>query len=251
MGVSETEKVVGILGGMGPEATVDLMQRVIHLTPAADDGDHLRMIVDNNPKVPSRIKALIEKTGENPGPCMADMGRRLENWGADFLVIPCNTAHYYYDYVKEAVAIPVVHLVDLTASVVARDIPGIQKAGILASTAVLNTGLYETAFARHGVDVMYPAPMEQQQLLGVIKAVKAGDTGEKVRSAFREIATSLSASGAEVVVLACTELGVIGKNLPCPAVDAAGVLADEIVAVARNQKTAFEKVVDKGASSDC
>ncbi|RLB91348.1 MAG: aspartate racemase RacD, partial [Deltaproteobacteria bacterium] len=87
-----SEKIVGILGGMGPEATVDLMQRIISLTPALDDIDHIRCIVDNNPKVPSRIKAIIEGDGEDPGPCMADMGRRLESWGADFLVIACNTA---------------------------------------------------------------------------------------------------------------------------------------------------------------
>ena len=97
---------------MGPEATVDLMQRIIRLTPALDDADHIRCIVDNNPKVPSRIKAIIEGNGEDPGPCMADMGRRLESWGADFLVIACNTAHYYYDAVQEAVNIPVINLIE-------------------------------------------------------------------------------------------------------------------------------------------
>ncbi len=94
------ERTVGILGGMGPEATIDLMQRIIRLTPALDDADHIRCIVDNNPKVPSRIKAIIEGDGEDPGPCMADMGRRLGAWGADFLAIACNTAHYYYDAVR-------------------------------------------------------------------------------------------------------------------------------------------------------
>src|SRR5210317_1086324 len=109
------EKTVGILGGMGPEATVDLMRRIIRLTPALDDADHIRCIVDNNPKVPSRIKAIIEGDGEDPGPCMADMGRRLESWGADFLVIACNTAHFYYGAVQQAVNIPVVNLIDLVA----------------------------------------------------------------------------------------------------------------------------------------
>ena len=97
---------------MGPEATVDLMQRIIRLTPALDDADHIRCIVDNNPKVPSRIKAIIEGDGEDPGPCMADMGRRLESWGADFLVIACNTAHYYYGAVQKAVNIPVINLIE-------------------------------------------------------------------------------------------------------------------------------------------
>ena len=130
------ERTVGILGGMGPEATVDLMQRIIRLTPALDDADHIRCIVDNNPKVPSRIKAIIEGDGEDPGPCMADMGRRLEAWGADFLAIACNTAHYYYDAVREAVHIPVINLIDLVANHVKDQFPELGKVGILASPAV-------------------------------------------------------------------------------------------------------------------
>ena len=109
------DKTVGILGGMGPEATVDLMQRVIDATPAIDDVDHIRMLVDNNPKVPSRIKALIDVTGKSPAPCMIDMARGLEKQGADFLVIPCNTAHHYYSDVAAAVDIPVINLIELTA----------------------------------------------------------------------------------------------------------------------------------------
>lgn len=79
---SGREKIVGILGGMGPESTVDLMNRVIKATTAKDDIDHIRMLVDNNPKVPSRIRALIEKTGESPLGCLQDMARRLEKWGS-------------------------------------------------------------------------------------------------------------------------------------------------------------------------
>ena len=89
-------KIVGILGGMGPEATVELMRRVIELTPANDDCDHIRMLVDNNPKVPSRIKALLEGNKESPLPVLIDMALGLEKSGADFLVMPCHTAHAYY-----------------------------------------------------------------------------------------------------------------------------------------------------------
>ena len=146
------EKIVGILGGMGPEATVDLMQRIIRLTPALDDADHIRCIVDNNPKVPSRIKAIIEGDGEDPGPCMADMGRRLESWGADFLVIACNTAHYYYDAVQQAVTIPVINLIDLVAGHVSGNYPKLRRIGMLASPAVAMTGLYTRRFSRLGIE---------------------------------------------------------------------------------------------------
>jgi len=231
------EKIPGILGGMGPEATVDLMKRIIALTPATDDIDHLRCIVDNNPKVPSRMKAIIDGDGEDPGPCMADMGKRLEAWGADFLVIPCNTAHHYYYNVADAVSIPVVHLVDLVVETVVTEYPGIRKAGVLASTAVLMTKLYESRFAARGVEVVYPDASVQDQLLGVIRRVKAGETGELVRKDFAEICAHLAEKGAEVGILGCTELGIIGGgDLPIRSVDAADVLAREIVAVAREGK---------------
>ena len=97
--------VVGILGGMGPEATVDLMRRVIAATPARDDCDHLHMIVDCNPDVPSRIAALVEGTGENPAPELARMAQRLETAGAGMLAIACNTAHAYADDIRAAVSV--------------------------------------------------------------------------------------------------------------------------------------------------
>src|SRR5512139_4144666 len=125
------EKIVGIIGGMGPEATVDLMARVIKATPALDDVDHIRMIVDNNPKVPSRIKAIIEGDGENPIPCLQDMARRLVAWGVDFLAMPCNTAHYYHRDIQESVAIPVLDMVDLAVRDVIIQTPGLKTVGLL------------------------------------------------------------------------------------------------------------------------
>ena len=106
------QPVIGVIGGMGPEATVDLMRRVIAATPAADDIDHVRMIVDNNPKVPSRLKALLDGTGDGPGPVLAGMARGLQSAGADVLVIPCNTAHFYLAPIRAAVSIPVGTSVD-------------------------------------------------------------------------------------------------------------------------------------------
>ena len=135
------EKTVGIIGGMGPEATIDLMQRILRLTPAPkgkdmDDIDHIRCLVDNNPKIPSRIKAIIDKDGVDPGPFIADMAKGLESWGADFLAIPCNTAHYYYDIVQSAVNIPVINLIDIVCHHIGTHFPDHDKIGILASTAV-------------------------------------------------------------------------------------------------------------------
>jgi len=230
------EKIVGILGGMGPEATVDLMQRIIRFTPALDDADHIRCIVDNNPKVPSRIKAIIEGDGEDPGPCMADMGRRLEFWGADFLVIACNTAHYYYDAVQHAVNIPVINLIDLVATHVKKHFPDQGNVGILASPAVAMTGLYAKRLKPLGINDMWPDPDHQERLLGIIKAVKQGDTGDRVRSNYAGVCDNLKQRGASLAIIACTELSALGGTLPIDCVDAADLLATEIVNVATNRK---------------
>ncbi len=228
-----TEKTVGIIGGMGPEATVDLMQRIIRLTPAADDIDHIRCIVDNNPKVPSRIRAIIEGNGEDPGPVMADMGRRLESWGAHFLVIACNTAHYYYDSVQNAVNIPVINLIKLVTGHVRNHFPDIRNIGILASPAVAMTGLYTKEFKSSGLTDVWPDPDSQALLFDVIKSVKKGDTGTRVREDYKQVCTSLTDNGAQIAIIACTELSALDEDLPIASIDAAEVLAQKIVDTAK------------------
>lgn len=228
-----TEKIAGILGGMGPQATVDLMQRIIELTPALDDCDHIRCIIDNHPKVPSRIKAIIEKTGEDPGPVMADMGRRLETFGADFLAIACNTAHYYYDDVKNAVNIPVIHVINEVTNHIREHYPGERRIGILASPAVAITRLYSISFEKQGLHDIWPEPEKQDSLLEVIKAVKRGDTGNDVRAAYRAVAASLADKDTRLAVVACTELSALGEDLPVTGIDAADVLANKIISMAR------------------
>lgn len=230
------EKIVGILGGMGPEATVDLMQRIIRLTPALDDADHIRCIVDNNPKVPSRIKAIIEGGGEDPGPCMADMGRRLASWGADFLVIACNTAHYYHGAVQQAVNIPVINLIDLVANHVKAHFPEQNKVGILASPAVAMTGLYTERFKKLGIADVWPDPDHQASLLRVIREVKKGNMGPEVRADYVAVCENLRQHGAQLAIVACTELSALDETLPVDFLDAAEILAKEIVALAQNRK---------------
>lgn len=234
------EKIVGILGGMGPEATIDLMARILKLTPAKDDVDHIHCIVDNNPKVPSRIKAIIEGTGESPAPCMADMARKLEASGADLLVIPCNTAHYYHRDVQAAVHVPVLNLIELTAREVRSAVPGVRKVGLLASPAVRMTRLYEMAFHPMGIEVVYPSPQEEERLFAIIREIKTGARGEKIQRTVGEVVASVASLGAEVGVIACTELSVVTDvAFPMSMFDAADILAKEIVAIVKNGKEAL------------
>lgn len=225
------EQTVGVIGGMGPEATVDLMRRVIAATSARDDIDHIHMLVDNNPKVPSRIKALIEGTGESPAPFMAKMAQGLEQAGVDFLVIPCNTAHMYYPEVVAAVSIPVVNILDVTVQHVKRCLPDIRKVGMLASTAVENIRLYHDKFDIEDIKTLFPAPAYQENVMALIKGVKSKDYDADAVARYNEAAAYLKSQGAECLILACTELSVIADTLTIdlPVYDASQLLAEHIV----------------------
>ncbi len=230
-----TEKIVGVIGGMGPEATVDLLRRIIRNTRALDDVDHIRCLVDNNPKVPSRIKALIEGSGESPGPAMAEMARGLEAWGANFLCIACNTAHAYFDDVQKAVGIPIVNMIEHAAHEALVLAAPSRVVGILASPAVRMTRLYSDMLERVGARAVYPDEEDEAALFALIKAIKAGHTGEKSRRELGRIGAGLAAKGVGAMVVACTELGVVmhERTLTVPVVDAAESLAMAVVRTAK------------------
>lgn len=229
-GPGPERKSVGIIGGIGPQATIDLMQRVVAMTPADDDGDHIHMIVDNDPSVPSRIAALIEKTGPSPAPHLARMARGLADRGADAIAMPCNTAHHYLEEIAEAASpVPVFDMVALAADRLADMKPRPARIGMLASTAVQLTGLYDRALAERGMAGAFPE--SQAAVLEAIRAIKAGDTGPRQRARIACASKELVEGGAEALLVACTEISLVAEALPgdLPIVDALDVLALAIV----------------------
>lgn len=228
------EKTVGIIGGMGPEATVDLMQRIIRLTPALDDVDHIHCIVNNDPKIPSRIKAIIDGTGEDPGPYLAGMAQKLETLGADVLAMPCNTAHYYYDAIQEAVRIPLLHMIDAVVEEIRQAFPNSTKVGILGSPAVKITGIYEKKFAPVNIEPVFPDPDFQEILFKIIKTIKAGKHDAATTQSYKNVCNHLENKGCDLSVVACTELSALNCCAQLPTLDAAQVLAKKIVAVVKD-----------------
>jgi aspartate racemase len=226
-------RVVGIIGGMGPEATVDLMRRVIAKTPVRDDEDHVHLIVESNPKIPSRIAHLIEGSGPDPTPDLIRIAANLQRAGADALAIPCNTAHAYADSIRCAVNIPLLDMVNLTVEEIAAS--GQTRIGLLASTAVHNTGLYATAFSAHGIATLLPP--RQEEVMALIKAVKRGDTGPQTQAALGRIALQM-ADQADVLLVGCSELSVIAAGITVPFVDSLDVLARAIVNFAKKEISA-------------
>lgn len=227
--MSARRPVIGILGGMGPEATIELMRRVLVATPATDDSDHVHLLVDSNPDVPSRIAALIDRTGESPEPELVRMAQRLRVAGAEALAIACNTAHAYAQAIATAVDIPLLDMIGLTAERIAAMALRHRRVGLLASTAVVDLGLYRRALSDRGIAVAVPA--RQAALMDVIKGVKRGDTGAGTRRSFAEISRDLTAQGVDLLLVACTELSLLADSIDpdTPCVDSLDVLVGEIV----------------------
>ena len=198
-------KTVGIIGGMGPEATVDFMAKVIKKTPAQIDQQHLHMLVDNNPQIPNRLDAILNN-GQTPGPILAQIALQLEKWGADILAMPCNTAHYYFSEVERAVQIPVLSIIDETIKVLKEK--NVNSVGLLASAGTLKTRLYHNKLEAANIKVVIPSEAYQEKVTQSIYALKRGDY-LKARMFNQELVDHIVGKNAEAVILGCTELPIV------------------------------------------
>lgn len=229
---------VGILGGMGPEATILLQRRLLDaVTWAADDADHVPLIVDMNPQVPSRIKYLIEGHGRDPAPVLAQMAQRLEAAGASALAMPCNTAHAFKSAIENAVSIPFLDMVELASSAAARGAPKCEKIGILASPAVKYTSLFEKSLAALERETLWPK--DEAALLDAIKQIKAeGATGESLHL-LQRASLDLKERGASTQLVACSEFSMHSRALQAEGlniVDTLDCLVEAILKITPNPK---------------
>ena len=232
---------VGILGGMGPESTVLLMQKIIAAIPAQDDSDHLPLLIDQNPQVPSRIRHLIEGTGKDPGPVLAAMARRLEAAGAEALAMPCNTAHHYASAIRAAVSVPLIDMVALSVAHAAALAGSGGTVGILASPAVRRIGLFDRVFAAAAITPLYA--LDEEAMLATIRRIKANGASNGSRSALTAASTALIARGARVQMIACTEFSLIAEAVDgrATAFDTMDQLVGGIVAFATARHSTPDK----------
>ncbi|WP_245890811.1 aspartate/glutamate racemase family protein [Albidovulum aquaemixtae] len=223
-----TRRRVGILGGMGPEATILLQQRVLATVRAVDDADHIPLLIDMNPQVPSRIAHLIEGTGADPGPVLAAMARRLEAAGASALAMPCNTAHHYAPDIEAAVSIPFLNMIDLSVGRAMCHLNKGASIGILASPAVRLAGVFDAPLERAGLMALWPE--DAGRMLDAIRTIKAEGPTPETRRTLEDAAEDLASRGAAHLFVACSEFSLIADALPgaVPATDTVDVLADAI-----------------------
>jgi len=218
---------------MGPEATILLQRKLLAAVPARDDADHVPLMIDMNPQVPSRIAHLIEGTGESPAPVLAAMAARLEGMGATALAMPCNTAHHYAQAIRAAARIPFLDMVSLSAAACARAAPPDGRIGMLASPAVRRTGLFEPALAARGLCPVWPE--DGDALLASIRAIKARGASAEAAAGLRAASAALLERGVAVQLVACTEFSLALAHLPreVAALDTLDALTAAIVGHAR------------------
>ncbi len=196
-------RIVGVLGGMGPGATVEFMRRIQDATAAVTDQDHIRMIVDCNPQVPDRTDFILGN-GPDPRPFLLNMVRGLERAGAELLVMPCNTAHYFLAELKSAANVPIVDWTLETASAVS--LLGVRRAGVLATSGTLVAGIYPRAFDQFGIQTIVPGEMAQGQLMKTIYDIKKEGVSDSSIGRIDQVVQELAGQDADVCVVACTEV---------------------------------------------
>lgn len=221
-------KVVGLLGGMGPLSTADLMRMITEETPAESEREHLRILVDSRPQIPDRTAALLG-TGPSPAPMMIESARLLEQWGAEIIAIPCNTAHGFLDEVQAAVEVEVLDMIGLVARELARTLPAGSPVGLLATTASGKAHVFHRRL--QGFLLVTPPPDQQEELVtAAILQVKAEHRTEEPRRRLLEAAQVMDPSP-EALIAGCTEveLALSGAEAPVPLLLPMHLLAREIV----------------------
>lgn len=224
------KKTIGILGGMGPLATADLYRKIIEQTKADRDNDHIRVYIDGNAAIPDRTAAILHG-GEDPVPEMLSALRHLEACGADCIIMPCNTAHYFLPRLQKETSIPILNMQKITAKVCRERFPG-KTAAILATDGTILSGLFDRALDADGVRWLHPAEEEQKTLMHLIyDVVKASKPMEPVRESWERVLDTLRRQGADLFILGCTELPVLSGALRSegPFLDPTEELAKEAI----------------------
>ncbi len=206
--------LIGIIGGMGPMASVLLQKIMIDLTPAARDQDHLPVICFSNPQIPDRTISLAKNNGMTFVAAVRDTARVLVQAGATVLVLPCNTAHSRLEEIQQEISVPIVNMVSVTVFGIIKKYPAVRTVGLLATDGTLHERVYERAASACNLSTIIPNKREQKQIMRIIYSIKArGVTPICIRD-LKRVINGLIKRGAEAIILGCTELSLAYNELP-------------------------------------
>lgn len=224
-----SESVIGILGGMGPEATYDCFGKLIKNTPAGCDQEHLGIVIVNNPKIPDRIKAIL-RDGPSPVPALCQGVHALQRAGADFVIIPCVTVHYFLDELSAQCVLPVLSILDAVAVHIRRTHPEMNTVGLLGTNGTVQSEIFQKRLAAEGIETLICSDPYQQRVVEAIldiKNEKAPHSQAEITDSLSEAAAHLIRRGAQGIVAGCTEipLALTQKEVSVPYFDSLRILA--------------------------
>lgn len=235
------DKTVGVIGGLGPEATLDFYSKLIRKTQATNDQDHLQVIINSNPKVPNRQEALLGN-GPSCAPSLIHSAKALEKAGADFLVMVCNTAHAYEHHIRSAVNLPFISIIKESVEACMNQMPVARRVGLLAADGCLAANLYQAEFMQKDIDCITPTAADQAELMELIFNIKANQHNASTSLRMAGVAQNLINSGADVVLAACTEVPLVLKpdTLAAPLISSTDALVDSVLNFAKMPHELFE-----------
>lgn len=202
-------KKLGVLGGLGPMASVYFLQLIVEMTQAGTDQEHIEILLHSVPQVPDRTRYILGLSGNDPVPQMVEAGKGLVVQGAQLLAIPCITAHYFQERLENRIGVPILNAVEETALYLRQ--AGIAHVGVMATDGTLSSRLFQTCFEKHGIECVTPDKQDQRAVMHLIyDNVKAGKPVEY--PLFEAVSEQLFARGAQVNLLGCTELSLIGRD---------------------------------------
>lgn len=203
-------RLIGVLGGMGPAATIDFMAKIVMLTPAASDQEHVPLLVHDVPQIPDRSSAIAAGSDAPFLPMLAGL-MQLARGGAEIIAIPCNTAHHWHERLARSCGVPLIHIADAVVEMLAEQAAPAGPLALLATRGTIAAGLYQSRLGSSGVALVMPDEATQELVDAAIAAVKGNDPAAGRRFA-EAAAERLLAGGAEKLLLACTELPIAFRD---------------------------------------
>lgn len=207
-------KRLGVIGGLGPMATAYFFQLVTQMSQAETDQEHIETIIYSKPTIPDRTKYILNRNEKNPVEDIIEVGNVLKASGADVIAIPCITAHFFHSEIEDAIGLPIIHGIEETAIYLKER--NIAKVGIMATDGTIQSELFQKCFQNHGLQSVLPDEENQKKVMSIIyDNVKAGKAVDMDN--FKEISNYLFGQGAQVIILACTELSIVKRDYKLPA----------------------------------
>ena len=238
-------RTLGILGGLGPMATAYFLQLLTQMSDARTDQEHMEILLYSKPSIPDRTDYITGKSEISPVEDMVMAGKKLREMGADILAIPCITAHFFHQELERRIGFPIIHAIEETAFYLEEE--KVSRAGILATDGTIQSGLFQKALKQRGICPMIPDSESQKGIMEIIyQEIKAGK--EVNMPLFYQIAENLFDQGAEVILLACTELSLIKRDhsLPAGCLDVMEVLARKAVQSCNRVREEYARLIVRG-----